>query len=190
MNSLVTLPPAPPAQCLVNNQEFINAVFGVDAPWAHVTSFADDPSNIAKGRGAACWFGGYAKDVSLLPKSNQYFTISTFFPGDDGIARRQIRLFRKTHVIVADDVREKLDVSTVEQLPLPTYKLETSPGSEQWGWVLDTPCTDRDQVNNLLDGLVAKGLAPDGKDPGMKGVTRYVRLPEGVNTHLNPAPDC
>ena len=43
----------------------------------------------------------------------------------------------------------------------------------------------RDRVDNLLDGLVSQGLAPDGTDPGMKGVTRYVRLPEGYNTKAN-----
>lgn len=29
--------------------------------------------------------------------------------------------------------------------------------------------------------MVAQGLATDGKDPGMKGVTRYGRLPLGIN---------
>ena len=33
----------------------------------------------------------------------------------------------------------------------------------------------------LLEQLVAKGLTVDGKDPGMKGVTRVGRLPVGVN---------
>jgi len=47
---------------------------------------------------------------------------------------------------------------------------------------LATPETNADRIDNLHDGLIANGLAPDGKDPGQKGVTRYLRLPEGVNT--------
>ncbi|MEI7610620.1 MAG: hypothetical protein WCJ64_24830, partial [Rhodospirillaceae bacterium] len=37
-------------------------------------------------------------------------------------------------------------------------------------------------VSVILDGLVKAGISVDGKDPGMKGVTRYGRLPVGTNT--------
>jgi len=167
---------------MVSNKEFLQTLFGVDHVWVHVTSFHDDPSNISNENRYKCWGGDYYSRTSILPNSNQYFTISTFYADDKNKARRRKALFRCTHVIVADDVREKLDIDQVRRLPAPTYKLLTSPGSEQWGWILDHPCSERHKVENLLDGLVAKGLAPSGKDPGMKGVTRYVRLPEGVNT--------
>lgn len=167
---------------MVGNQEFLQTLFGDDYIWAHVTAFPDDPSNIANENRMRCWAGDYFSRYNIPSNTNQYFTISTFYADDNNRARRRKALFRCTHVIVADDVREKLDIKEVEKLPQPTYKLQTSIGSEQWGWVLDTPCQDRGKVENLLDGLVAKGLAPDGKDPGMKGVTRYVRLPEGVNS--------
>ena len=166
----------------ITDQEFLIGLFGDDAPWAHITSFLDDPSNIPDNRRMICWSGDYANRINTIPDSNQYYTISTFYPDADGVARRRKNLFRQCHVIVADDVKEKLPEANVLQLPPPTYKLETSPGSEQWGWKLDVPCTDISMVENLLDGLVAQGLAPAGKDPGMKGVTRYVRLPDGVNT--------
>jgi len=168
----------------ITNDEFLKTLFFKDGDhrFAHVTSFVDDPSDIAPDRRGICWAGGYYHNTILQPGTNQYYTISTFMPDANGRPRRQKALFRYTHVIVADDVREKLPVEQVEKLPVPTFKLETSPGSEQWGWVLDTPCQDMNVVDNLLDGLVEKGLAPDSKDPGMKGVTRYVRLPEGYNT--------
>ena len=67
-------------------------------------------------------------------------------------------------------------------MPPPSYKLQSSNGSEQWGWILDEPCTDRHVVENLLDGLIKQGLVPSGKDTGMSGVTRFVRLPNSVNT--------
>ena len=166
----------------VTNGEFLQGIFGEHWATAHITGFDDDPSNITKERRAACWSGGYAATFGISIGWNNYFTISQFEPDANNKARRRKSLFLATYVIVADDVKEKLPVEQVEKLPLPSYKLLTSPGSEQWGWILNTPCSDMDAVNNLLDGLVEKGLAPSGTDPGMKGVTRYVRLPQGVNT--------
>ena len=168
----------------ISNKTFLKIIFGKEWQQAHVTAFHDDPSNILKDRRGICWGGGLASNrlAGFSSEQNQYFTISTFNPDDSGKARRKKSLFDATFVIVADDVAEKIPVEQAEKLPAPTYKLNTSKDSEQWGWVLAQPVDDADNVNNLLDGLVARGLAPDGTDPGMKGVTRYVRLPEGSNT--------
>ena len=166
---------------MVTNSEFLTVLFGVDSPWVHVTDFVHDPNNIPKDQHLIAWKGDYFSRYHFTENSNQYFTISNFYCDDQQQARRRKALFRHTPVIVLDDVREKLSMVEVLKLPSPSWILETSPGSEQWGYVLDTPCTDRSTVENLLDGLVANGLAPDGRDPGMKGVTRYVRLPEGSN---------
>ena len=170
----------------ISNATFLQTIFGDEWEKAHVTSFPDDPSNITQERRGLCWAGGHAKDKLswMKPGENQYYTIS-LFKEDGERVRRAKALFDATFVIVADDVGEKLPVEAVEKLPTPTFKLFSSEASEQWGWVLSEPCEDRHTVENLLDGLVAKGLAPDGKDPGMKGVTRYVRLPEGANTKAN-----
>ena len=168
----------------VTNQEFLTAIFGEESGKAHITSFPDDPSNIEVDRRAICWGGGAAsaKLSTFNTSDNQYFTISLFNPDEHGKARRRKALFDSTWVIVADDVGEKLDVEQTERLPPPSYKLFTSAASEQWGWILNEAETDSDKVNNLLDGLIEKGLSPTGTDSGMKGVTRLVRLPEGSNT--------
>ena len=167
----------------ITNSEFLKLIFGDEWNHAHVTAFKDDPGSIEADRRAICWGGGAAGSrlESFGPGDNQYFTIS-LFNMDEGRAVRRKAKFDACFVIVADDVNEKLPLERVEMLPAPTYKLLTSAGSEQWGWVLGEACEDRGQVENLLDGLVVQGLAPDGKDPGMRGVTRYVRLPEGSNT--------
>ena len=165
----------------VTNEQFVSAVFGADAPWCHVTDFFYDPNNIPKDQHLIAWCGNYFSRYDMRENTNQYFTISTFYCDDEQKARRKKSLYRQTHCIVLDDVREKLSLDQVIKLPQPSWILETSPGSEQWGYILDKPCSDRARVENLLDGLVANGLAPDGRDPGMKGVTRYVRLPAGIN---------
>lgn len=168
----------------VTNEEFLRAIFGDEWVKVHVTSFVDDPSAIAQDRRAICWAGGSAGErlQNMKPEENQYFTISLFHRAENGKAVRRKAQFDACFVIVADDVAEKLPLDRVEMLPEPSYKLVTSKGSEQWAWILKDPCDSRPMVENLLDGLVAKGLAPDGNDPGMKGVTRYVRMPSGSNT--------
>ena len=180
----MTLKLASNREMSVSNEEFLQAIFGDEWVKAHVTSFVQDPENIRNEDRARCWAGGRAGERldRFLPNENQFFTISLFNLAEDGRAVRRKADFDATFVIVADDVNEKLDPEAVAKLPEPSYKLHSSAGSEQWGWILDAPCDNRAKVENLLDGLVAKGLAPDGSDPGMKGVTRYVRLPGGSNT--------
>jgi hypothetical protein len=165
----------------ITNNEFITAIFGDDAAWCHVTDFPYDPHHIPKDKHLIAWKGDYYSRYRMQPNTNQYFTISLFYCDEQQQARRRKALFRETPCIVLDDVKEKLSLTEVNKLPKPAWILETSPGSEQWGYILDKPCSERGRVENLLDGLVANGLAPEGKDPGMKGVTRYVRLPEGIN---------
>lgn len=165
-----------------NNLEFLQALFGVDAPWVHVTDFPYDPDHIPDGKHLIAWKGDYNCRYPMQPGTNQYFTVSLFYADEQGTARRRKALYRSTPVVVLDDVKEKLSMEEVSKLPHPSWILETSPGSEQWGYILDAPCLDRHRIDNLHDGLVANGLAPDGRDPGQKGVTRYVRLPDGYNT--------
>src|SRR6056300_179978 len=166
----------------LNNEQFLKILFGGDYHRVHVTDFTYDPNDIPSDEHLRSWKGDYFKNYRFKEGSNQYFTISLFSSDENNVARRRKVLFEKTPVIVLDDVKEKLSMDEVSKLPSPSYILETSLGSEQWGYILNEPCSERSRVENLLDGLVANGLAPDGKDPGMKGVTRYVRLPEGMNT--------
>lgn len=172
----------------ISNVEFLTQVFGPYWQSAHVTAFPDDPLAVSKERRGICWGGGWARDRlgAFSPEENQYFTVSLFSPFDDPDrgqrAARRKELFLATYVIVVDDVHEKVPAERAQRLPYPSYRLETSPGNEQWGYLLSAPSWSRDEVDNLLDGLISQGLNPDGTDPGMKGVTRYVRLPEGSNT--------
>lgn len=174
---------------MLNNTQFLKCLFGEFWSKAHVTDFTYDPNNIPVDKNLSSWKGDYFCNYQFEKKTNQYFTISIFHADDQGIARRRKSLYQHTSVIVLDDVKEKLPVSEVIRLPEPSWVLETSPGSEQWGYILASPCTSRHKVENLLDGLVANGLAPAGRDPGMKGVTRYVRLPEGYNNKADKLVD-
>ena len=172
----------------VTNDEFLKAIFRQSWLSAHVNVFYDDPGSLAGDRRSSliAWAGGHWGNLAgrFTQGGNQYFCISTFNPSPDGKDRRRKELFKATHVIVIDDVGKgpsaKVDPNDPRLLQ-PSYKLETSPGNEQWGYILGFPETDRHRVEALLNGMVAAKLCIDGSDPGMKGVTRLVRLPQGTN---------
>lgn len=167
---------------VITNEEFLQAIFADQYQQAHVTSFVEDPSNIPNDISGRCWAGGRYKDVQLKPNSNQFFTVSLFNLDEHGRANRRKLNFSACYTVALDDVREKLPIEQVMKLPPPSIVLKSSKHSEQWLYLLTEPCTDASKIDNLHDGLIANGLAPDGKDPGQKGITRYLRLPEGVNT--------
>lgn len=166
----------------ISNLLYLQTIFGEQYPQAHVTSFVQDPTNIPPGQGGRCWAGGCFQDTPLIPNSNQFFTVSLFKPDEHGRANRRKAHFTGCYVIALDDVREKLPIEQVLRLPPPSIVLRSSLHSEQWLYLLTEPGTEASQIDNLHDGLIANGLAPDGKDPGQRSVTRYLRLPEGVNT--------
>ena len=166
---------------IISNQEFLQAIFGEDFIWAHVTDFFHDPGKGFTAASAAAWLGNYYVNVMLREFANQYFTISLFDETSDQQARRRKELFKATYCIVIDDVGEKIPLDLLLDKPAPSWILETSPGSQQWGYILDDPCKERAIVENMLSGLVST-ICPEGIDSGMMGVTRYVRLPEGYNT--------
>ena len=167
---------------MISNVEFLKAIFGESYIYAHVTSFAQDPNNIPNEQRAICWAGDYYKDIQLIQNSNQFYTVSLFSPDERQKSRRRKAHFAGTYVIGLDDVKEKLPIEQVNRLPKPSIILKSSLYSEQWLYILNTPEYDQNRIDNLHDGLIKNGLAPNSKDPGQKGVTRYLRLPEGVNT--------
>lgn len=166
---------------MTSNEEFLTAIFGDRRYQVHVTAFVGDPNDTYM----SAWAGGRYGEYSMPPMSNQYFTVSLFNPDDEGKSKRRKALFNACYCVVLDDVKEKLPVEQARKLPEPAWVLETSAGSEQWGYILREPCSDRAKIENLIDGLIENGLSPNSKDPGMKGVTRYVRLPEGFNGKAN-----
>lgn len=144
-------------------------------PW--VTGFRCDPYHPS-----ARWGGfpvtGKIPDI-IEPAANCYMAVSSFKPGDDGAIHRRKANFAGLHLLMVDDVGTKVrpDVISLD----PSYLLETSPGNYQAGYLLAEPVTDRALAEAVINAMVAQGLATDGIDPGMKGVTRYARLPVGIN---------
>lgn len=140
-----------------------------------------DPGAAADG----AWRPRPWRPEDLLPASpertNGYVAISTFGRAPDKSWRRQKALFAKGRAIMIDDVGTKVAPERARALK-PTWRIETSPGNEQWVYVLRDGEPSREAMDAVLDGLVAEALAPaDAKDPGMKGVTRVMRVPGFIN---------
>lgn len=149
--------PKPP-----NNDRFLSAIFGSAISQTFTASFRGPMASANWNRNP------FASD----PGSNNYFCVSTI--GGDG--RRTPENCTALHVILVDDVGTKVDAARPTGiLGAPTYIIETSPGNEQWGYVLSPPCTDPATAEALVRG--AKELFT----ADAAGRNRLARLPYGTN---------
>jgi hypothetical protein len=154
---------------------FANRAHGA-APW--VSAFTSAPGDATRGEWAG-WAAHKTRDVPPGDR-NTYVVVSTFNAGQDRRYRRRKANFAAMHCVMIDDIGTKIAERSIA-LPA-TVRVETSPGNCQDWLRLDPPITDRALAERLVDQMIAGGLTSDGRDSGMKGVTRYGRLPEGVNT--------
>ena len=176
--------PMPQNTPVVNNiPNFLKMIFGDD--WVHaevcsVPVLGQDDAYRSYWTTQPIANGSAVRNLD--PAWNNYFCVSLM---DQPGVRRKAN-FKALHVLVVDDVGPKVDPAKVlNEMGTPTYRLETSPGNEQWGYVLEPPVTDRARAEALIVGTIQ--LLAGGKDPGMAGVTRLMRLPGGSNTKHTPA---
>ena len=107
---------------------------------------------------------------------NNYFNYSSFTLSSDGQFNVRKENFAAMHCAVLDDVGTKIPSETLGEIT-PSWKLETSPGNYQVGFILSDPVTDLTAVVQLQKAIIAKGLS----DPGTTGPSHYVRLPVAIN---------
>ena len=166
--------------------KFLNCLAGEAACWPHterliLQTLPDDPGAAADGAWRPKpWRPG--EDLPVSPeRTNGYVAISSFTRAPDNTWRRQKALFARGLMIMIDDVGTKVARERAAQLA-PTWRVLTSPGNEQWIYLLKGDVGRRELMDSILDGLVTQALAPqDAKDPGMKGVTRVARIPGFIN---------
>ncbi len=166
-------PPSDP----VSNITFLRSLFTPHEGALWVAGFVMDPGTA----GRLQWRGREVHRSGDIPAGagmNTFFCISTFERIDGHCPGRTKGAFEACHVLVIDDVGTKVDPALITLAP--SYVLQTSPGNYQVAYLLDEPCRGRERVERVLSAMVERFAA--GEDPGMKGVTRYVRLPVGVNT--------
>ena len=176
------------------NKEFIAAVFHTLPDGAHIygTAFTSPPDLASNN----VWFGGPIKPRDLRGRSlyttgdaNTFYVVSSFYPDATGKVYRRKAQFAAAHVLTLDDIGDgaSAKISWDRVVLPPSFIIETSPDNCQPGYILSEPETDADYFNRVVDALIAQGLASP-VDPGMKGVTRYVRFPVGTNNKTKYSP--
>jgi hypothetical protein len=81
---------------------------------------------------------------------------------------------------MVDDIGTKIKPSAIPRSIVPTLLVETSPGNYQAMFRLANPVKDFVLADALIRGLTLS-VSDGGPDPGMLGVTRVFRLPQGIN---------
>ena len=107
-----------------------------------------------------------------------YFNVSTVAAPVEDFWRRRKQDCLMAYILVLDDVGTKANTPPVE----PTYKLESSAGNFQWGYLID-PTDDLSRYEAIVDAVAALGFA----DAGAAGYNRLMRVPGSVTvsyTHL------
>jgi hypothetical protein len=79
-----------------------------------------------------------------------------------------------------------LALDVVRAILEPTAIVETSPNNFQCWYFLDAPCADMVEFKAFLVGFVAGVLVNKGGDTTIRDVSRYGRMPVGVNNKRKP----
>lgn len=171
----------------ITNAVFYDAVFHTldEGATAWSTAFRQPPDQAENRQ----WSGSPVQREQLEQEiqytdggHNTFYCVSSFKVGQDGQVHRRVGNYVATHATVMDDIGSgpSAKISWDRVALAPSFVIETSPGNCQVGYILDRPEHDADKVDRVVDALVEQGLASP-VDPGMKGRTRYVRMPVGVN---------
>jgi hypothetical protein len=158
--------------------EFIKGIFGEDFESRKAQplfcGFPGDPTDFK------FWSAKIVRNNKIPSviknENNNYFSPAIFKPDPEGKYRKRNKWFVAGYAIFIDDIGTKVKNSKI-QLPL-SWKIRTSPGNYQGGFILDTPCTDRKLFASVIGALAEKKLT----DPGAKGAARWVRMSCGMNT--------
>lgn len=123
------------------------------------------------------WLGRGALPLPALIRDtyNNYCCISTFKRDVDGQFRRRKSQFAGMWLVLLDDLGSKIPFDALRLEP--SCIVETSPGNFQAWLFLAQPERDQLKAEALINGLIKAGAS----DPGAGNLTRYGRLPTGIN---------
>ncbi len=157
----------------VSNAEF-NRALSTNLPQGATLAVCSKPGDPTQGGWHAQRAGNI--DQQCQANRNNYVNTAAFWPETDGSVRARQANFAALMAIVLDDVGTKVAPERVADID-PSWKIETSPGNFQVGFILAQPMTDVQEATRFQTAFIADGLC----DPGATGATRWVRLPVAVN---------
>lgn len=159
---------------IVTLKDFLDVITHgrTDEAWlTAVPNIADSPPGY--------WFGMRYREFAKTnhDEDNIYYALGLIKGG-----QRTLDNWAGGTLIALDDVGEKSgEASAVrDALGDPTFVVQTSKGSQQWGYVLNVPILDPTIMGRLQRALTLK-FYPKQKDPGHERIVQYLRLPSGVN---------
>ncbi len=166
------------ATTTVDRQEFLDVIFQGLGDDEHVCV----SRAIKKKEGKGSWFKSYlvtARQWRKWKPDTQaqawYFCVSTVNGELNAkgtmVGRGRAQLVR-AYCLVLDDIGTKADPPPVA----PSWKLESSPGNFQWGYLLD-PTSDFDRFEALVEHCHQQGWG----DAGAGGSYRLMRVPGSAN---------
>lgn len=165
----------------MTNGEFLRALFSglKEGCSATLHSFPGDPGDPGENPSwaAVAWNLG-SPNPRFPDRNNNYVCVSSFVRSGDGVVYRRKILFSALHAVMIDDLGTKLPMSDLRLKP--SALIETSPGNYQAWLFLANPIDRITKAEALIDAMIANGITAQA-DPGMKGVTRVARLPQGCN---------
>ncbi|GEC97738.1 hypothetical protein ZRA01_38110 [Zoogloea ramigera] len=167
---------------LLNADLIAHAFAGIGAdevPW--VTGFAGDVATADH----KVWFGSSALPMPRFIRDthNNYVCVSTFKRAEDGKYRRRKDCWAGLWLVLLDDIGTKIQPEALRLAP--SCLVETSPGNFQAWLALAQPERNQAKAQALIDGLIKAGAS----DPGAGNLTRYGRLPTGINGKAKYAKD-
>lgn len=118
------------------------------------------------------------RELPFNERYNAYVAVSAFGRAPDGSWRRRTETFAAGLALMVDDVGTKVAHDVVAAAPA-TARVMTSPGNEQWWYLLSEPERDRERFDGVIRAFIARQLL--GADPGMSGINRVGRLPGFTN---------
>lgn len=148
----------------ITNDRFLQTLFRHKTPAEQIftASVPGDPTSSRS----------YGFQPFLDPTANNFFCVSTL----SDPSNRTPSNCQALYVLVVDDVVQKIPTAKVLGiLGEPSYVLETSEGSCQWGYLLDPPARNQSVAEGLVRGLAACFTGD------MAGRNRLARLPIGRN---------
>lgn len=168
----------------VSNDEFITAIFGGEFTSAHplVCKKVGDPDKSG-------WLPIRWPCNTRDPEQNWYTLPGLYRPDDSGHYRARKALAEAVCAVMVDDVGTKVSAERFNGCP-PSWVIETSPGNNQYGYILSEPITELDIADTLKERLIDAGLCDSG---ATGGTARWMRLPVAINgrpKYGNPPHKC
>lgn len=164
---------------MTSNADVLAVLFSAmpESERAVLCTVGGDPNTVERWPGIAWRLGS---KCPLHPDANNYCAVGGFTANERGEYRRRKDQFAGLYLVMVDDLGTKLDPRSMPANFPPTMVVETSPKNYQAVFKLREPVRDYADADALIRGLT-RSLVGEGPDPGMLGVTRVFRLPEGIN---------